>query len=93
MKEERMQMRLNNYIDTVLNKFADTITGQVFLMIQNDKELMQEYLNLMGNDTDPHTLNCELGKRIKSKFNLKNAGRCNDPKSTLIRSYERHKIK
>ena len=86
-------MRVNNYIDTVLNKFAGLITDQVFLMIQNDKELMQEYLNLLASGKDPHTLNCKLGKQIKSKLNLDNAGRCNKPKSTLIRSYERHKIK
>jgi len=86
-------MKLNNYIDTVLNRFAGPITDQVFLMIQNDKEFMQEYLGLLASGTDPHTLNCKLGKQIKAKFNLKNAGRCKDPKSTLIRSYESHKIK
>jgi len=86
-------MSLKSYIDKILNKFTEDITDRVFLMIQNDKELMQEYIDLLASGTDPHTLNCELGKQIKVKFNLENSGRCTVPKSTLICSYERHKVK
>jgi len=86
-------MRVKNYIDRVLNKFANDITDRVFLMIQNDKELMQEYLGLLASSAKKDGLNSKVGEQIRVKFNLKNAGRCNDPKSTLIRSYERHKIK
>jgi hypothetical protein len=81
------------FVDKVLNQFAIRITDHVFLMIQNDKKLMQRYLNIIARGTKPHTLNCKLGKQIKNKFNLKNTGRCKQPQSTLIRSYERHKIK
>lgn len=86
-------MSVDHFIDKVINKFADQITDRVFLMIQNDRELMQEYLNLVASGTNPHILNCKLGKQIKAKYNLKNVGRCKEPKSTLIRSYERHKIR
>lgn len=95
----------NCYIDRVLNRFAaqitnlevlnrlaDDITDRVFFMIENDRELSQDYCELVNSGTNQHGLNSSLGKQIRVKFNLKNAGRCNNPKSTLIRSYERHKI-
>lgn len=94
------------YIDRVLNRFADRITDRevlnrlageitdrVFLMIENDKELMQEYRKLVAGGTNQHGLNSSLGKQIRVKFNLENDGICTKPKSTLIKSYTRHKIK
>ena len=86
-------MNLDSFIGEVLGAFADGITDQVFLMIQNDRNLMQKYLNLVKSGTDPHMFNCKLGNQIKAKFSLENGGRCTNPKSTLICSYERHKIK
>jgi len=63
-------MSVKNYIGRVLNKFAGQITDRVFLMIQSDRELMQEYLNLVASGTNSDTLNRELGKQVKAKFNL-----------------------
>jgi len=82
----------NAYIDKVVKKFTDEITDCVFLMIQNDGTLKQEYEGLTRKDVEKHALNCQLGKRIREAFQLSNAGRCGQPKSTLISSYERHKV-
>lgn len=89
---------MNDFIKKVLNQFADNITDRVFLMIQNDPELMQDYLKLLENrgvngGSTLKTLNSEIGEAIKIKFNLGNIKICPNPKSTLIRnSYTRHKI-
>ena len=77
----------------VLNRLADEITDQVFLMIENDNELMQEYHKLVVSGTNRHGLNSSLGKQIRVKFDLENDGICTRHKSTLIKSYTRHKIK
>ncbi len=77
----------------VLENIADDITDRVFLMIKNVKELKKEYDALVNSGTNKHGLNSILGKKIPARFNLKNEGRCKHPQSTLIRSYERHKIK
>lgn len=96
----------NCYINRVLNRFANRITGRevlnrlageitdrVFLMIENDNELMQEYQKLVASGTNRYGLNSSLGKQTRVKFNLENNGICTKPKSTLIKSYTRHKIK
>jgi len=96
----------NSYIDRVLNtfsgqitnrevlkRFADDITYRVFLMIEKDKELKQEYWDIVNSGADQHGLNSSLGKEIRVKFSLENNGVCKNPKSTLIKSYTRHKIK
>lgn len=37
---------MKDFLRKILNQFADDITDKVFLLIQNDKELMAEYLML-----------------------------------------------
>ena len=81
-----------DFIDKVLDRFAADISDRVFMMIQGDKELMREYLRFVRNGTDYNTLNCELGKRINERFNLRNTGRCKEPQSALIESYEGHEV-
>ena len=82
----------NLYIDKVIKKFTEEITDCVFLMIQNDETLRQEYEDLTPNDMEKHALNSHLGRRIREAFQLPNTGRCNQPMSTLISSYERHEV-
>ena len=85
---------MNSFITQVLNQFSDNITDRIFLMIQEDKELMNEYLNLLdrknSSGVDLDTLNSHVGKAIRTKFNLDNIGISKKPKSTLIKTYERH---
>ena len=89
-----MENTVNTFIEKVLAKFADNITDRVFLMVQGDKELMNEYQKLFdkknASGVDLDTLNSHLGKAIKVRFNLDNIGLCDTPESTLLRTYERH---
>lgn len=89
-----IQTRIADYINDVLSRFEEgmdnineDITDRVFLMIQGNLQLRREYDDLI---TSKHGLNALLGKRIREYFCLQNIGRCHNPKSRLIKSYERH---
>ena len=80
---------LSNFNKIVLSKFAKSITNSVFLMIQNDKALMREYLKLVHKH-NVKPVNMSIGKAIKDTFNLNNfPGRENKPTSTLIQSHQK----
>ena len=86
---------MKQFMDKVLNQFAEDITDRVFLMIQNDKKLMADYLDLLDkhkDNIDLKSMNSNIGKYIKEVFNLDNRNECIEPKSTLMRTFTRHKI-
>lgn len=87
---------MKQFMDKTLNQFAEDITDRIFLMIQNDKKLMADYLDLLDkhkDNVDLNTLNSNIGKYIKEVFNLDNMDECTKPKSTLIQTFTKHKIK
>lgn len=91
------QTAIANYISNVLRRFTkgngsitEDITDRVFLMIQANPLLYGEYHRLINNGTSKHGLNAQIGKKIREHFCLQNIGRCHNPKSCLIQSYERH---
>jgi len=89
---------MDEFIDRMINLFADKITDEIFLMIQNNPELMHEY----QRQADVHTLdalNRRLGELIPDRFRLGNLEdengqvlRNSNPRSNLIRSYTRHVV-
>ncbi|HEC02637.1 MAG TPA: hypothetical protein ENI81_03780 [Phycisphaerales bacterium] len=92
-----IQTANDNFISEVLRRFSqgngsitEDITDRVFLMIQDDPQLCQEYHFLTDSNKSKRALNSRLGRRIREHFCLKNIGRCHSPKSRLIKSYERH---
>lgn len=88
-------MPIKNFINSVFIKLNitvpssnSTITDEVFLFIQNDHELMYDYLKLVEANT-LKTVNQKIGRAIKEKFGLTNDDcRQNSPKSTLIQSHQ-----
>ena len=81
-------MAIKRFADEVLSKFSKEITDQVFLSIQNDRELMHEYLRLVSKE-GIDSVNQQLGKAVKSRFKLSNSdSRQDDPKSMLIKSHQ-----
>lgn len=81
-------MKINDFIDEVIGVKNKTITDEIFLLIQNDKTLMQRYLRLVEENT-LDVVNRQIGKRIKKQYNLSNDINRNDsPKSTLISSHQ-----
>lgn len=81
-------MDLNEFVNEVLDRFSQEITDQVFLMVQDDRELMQKYLAAVS-DKGKDTVNRSMGKAIKTRFALENLPmREAAPVSTLIKSHQ-----
>lgn len=74
---------------TVIQKFNKRITNEIFLIIQNDRKLMYEYLRLVeakGLDK----VNQSIGKEVKKKYGLTNLeDREDNPSCTLIQSHQK----
>ena len=86
-----MQFTVKEILDTKLKYYRrncpEDITDLVFLEIE--KSYLPAYENSIkykGSDS----INKFIGKYIRQYWDLKNLGRCNNPKSKLISSYEKH---
>ena len=74
---------------TAIEKFNKRITNEIFLIIQNDRELMYKYLRLVeANGLD--TVNQNIGKEVKKEYGLINLDdREDNPSCTLIQSHRK----
>ena len=82
-----MSNAIVDFADEVIRQKNKSITDEIFLLIQNDKDLMQKYLQLV----EKHHLspvNTQIGKHVKKAYGLKNAERNKEPLSTLIKGYQ-----
>jgi len=79
---------MNEYVEQVVDRFVTDITDYLFLSIEQDDELMREYILNLSNYGD--NLNRAIGKKIKEKLSLENGEENEKPKSRLIKSYTRH---
>ena len=87
-------MNLNQFEEKILEKFSEQITDIVFLMIENDKELLIDYMQLIENGNKRKTINSQMAQTICKKFNLENKGfEVEKPLSKLIESYTALKSK
>jgi len=82
-----MSEAIIKFADKVISQKNKSITDEIFLLIQKDKDLMQEYLRLVQNEKID-SVNTQIGKRIKESYGLKDGKRNNNPLSTLIKSYQ-----
>lgn len=86
-----MERNINELIADVIAAKNKRITDEVFLLIQNDREFMQDYLRLVekkGLDS----VNQLIGAGVKKKYNLENDDQRNkEPKSSLIQSHQQFK--
>lgn len=70
-------------------KMNKRITNEIFLIIQNDRELMHQYLRAVeANGLD--SLNQSIGKEVKKAYKLTNLNdREDNPSCTLIQSHQK----
>lgn len=69
--------------------FSKQITNEVFLTIQNDPELMHDYLRAVS-DHGLDNVNQTIGKYVKEKYKLNNVDdRENAPSCTLIQTHQK----
>lgn len=79
---------ISNFVNDVIARKNKSITDEVFLLIQNNREFMQRYFRLIEKE-GLDNINRRIGKLIKEKYNLKNdEQRNNEPLSTLISSHQ-----
>lgn len=73
-----------------------TITNEIFLVIQNDKDLMQKYLRAV-EEFRLDAINQDIGHFVKALYDLENLKvdgkdkREEKPSSTLIKSHQMFK--
>ena len=80
-------MEIKEFLDEVIARKNRTLIDDVFLLIQNDRELMKKYLYLV-QDNNLQTVNQQIGRRVVTEYNLTSSKEQNDePKSVLISSY------
>ena len=84
-------MTLNEFQQHALSEFTREITDLFFCYIEDDKDLMQEYLRVIGRESNLDATNRNLGLAVKEWFNLENGDENKEPLSHLIRSYTEHK--
>jgi hypothetical protein len=71
------------------------ITDKVFLDIEEDESRQQRYWSIVREldgqaKKGQQIVNQYIGKRVKLLTTGVNRGRCYSPRSSLIKSYERH---
>lgn len=77
-------------VSHVVSEIEGKMTDVVFLVIQTDHELMRRYLDLIRKH-GVDTVNQEIGKAVKAELHhAKDGERNENPRSTLIQSYQMH---
>lgn len=83
-----MPMKIADFNELVLLRFSQELTDRVFLMIQEDRELMQIYLDAVG-EHGKQAVNSHLAKAARKRFNTKLPDpKVAAPRSSLINSYK-----
>ncbi len=95
MEEDNKTNKLPDFKRKVVERFSQRITDYVFLMIQNDRELMGEYLHVIAQNKSLANVNSQIAKEIKKSFNLENFDSTKtdyQPSSFLIQDFMKFKI-
>lgn len=75
--------------EEAIRRLNKKITNEIFLIIQNDRDLMQEYLRAVENNK-LDIVNQTIGKEVKNAYGLVNINdRENNPSCTLIQSHQK----
>ena len=79
-------MAIKEFVEKVIAEKNKRIIDEVFLFIQNDRELLKEYLYLVEKN-DLQTVNQQIAKGVEAEYDLVACGENNDPDSKLITTY------
>ena len=75
--------------EKAISRMNKRITNEIFMIIQNDRNLMQGYLRAV-EERGLDTLNQNIGKKVKTAYHLKNLDdREDNPRCTLIQSHQK----
>ena len=82
---------LNNYINRLLVGFDEQITDSLFLYIQENRQRMSEYLDMVAKIGNLQEVNKQIGRAITRHYNLKGFDIESNPKNTLTLTYSKLK--
>lgn len=83
-----MRQSMEQFTDGLLDKISVELTDIVFQYIENDRELLKQYLDLVANTGDLRVVNSNIAKAVSKRFDLKTNGYQEiNPNSKLIQSY------
>lgn len=78
---------MKDFCDKLFTAFEKQITDNIFCFIQNDKELMKDYLDLVVNQGNLGYVNSQIAQKIAQRYGLNNTGKESIPTSNLIQTY------
>ena len=82
-------MTPNQIAQEAIDQMNKRITNEIFLLIQNDSELMLKYLRAV-EEYGLDTVNQQIGKAVKARYQLENINEREDnPSCTLIQSHQK----
>lgn len=80
---------VNEIAEKAISRMNKKITNEIFLIIQNDRDLMKDYLRAVQSD-GLDSVNQTIGKKVKSSYGLVNMNdREDNPSCTLIQSHQK----
>ena len=82
-------MKPREIAQEAIGKMNKQITNEIFMIIQNNRELMYEYLRAVeANGLD--SVNQTIGKEVKTAYQLTNIDdREDNPSCTLVQSHQK----
>ena len=79
---------MNEFLTMMFERFERQITDNIFCFVQNDKELMKAYLDLVASNGNLQYINSHIAQEIAKRYGLENNGVSDTlPKSNLIQTY------
>ena len=82
-------MSAKTIAEKAVKRMNKKITNEIFLIIQNDRVLMHDYLRAVEKD-GLDTVNQTIGKEVKQAYSLVNINdREDNPSCTLIQSHQK----
>ena len=89
-------MKAEEIAQEAISRLNKRITDEIFLIIQNDRDLMQAYLAAVedaGKESSKQSgkdrVNQSIGRAVKAAYALTDADRESEPASTLISSHQK----
>ncbi len=84
-------MTPNEIAEEAIRRMNKKMTDKIFLIIENDRDLMQEYLLTAKESSGGFdTVNQMIGKKVKDFYEFENGDEENYPVSKLIKTYTTH---
>ena len=76
---------MKDFCDKLFTAFEKQITDNIFCFIQNDKELMKDYLDLVAKQGNLGVVNSQIAQKIAQRYGMNNTGKESVPNSNLCK--------